>query len=239
MNATNAGFANRCLPMRIASQAGWVVVNERPLRAKWLGGLEPGGIVVESLGTSEPCAISHFGEGILTFPLPFLFRTPSTVQLQIRGPANSLKDAIAPLEAIVETDWSVAGTSMNWKFTRPDTWVEFLQDEPIGMVVPQQLELLENALPVIINMDEDQELSGKFEVWRQSMRDFNERLHNREPVAIRRGWQRYYLRGGAPHAGNDVIAGPGVHRTKLLVRDFAPCPRDHLSQPDLLQPKDR
>ena len=52
---------------------------------------------------------------------------------------------------------------MNWKFTRPDTGVEFLQDEPIGMVVPQQLELLENALPVIINMDEDQELSGKFE----------------------------------------------------------------------------
>ena len=31
----------------------------------------------------------------------------------------------------LETDWAVATASVNWKFTRAETWVEFERDEPI------------------------------------------------------------------------------------------------------------
>jgi hypothetical protein len=37
------------------------------------------------------------------------------------------KDAISPLEGLVETDWAVASASVNWMFTRSDTWVEFAE----------------------------------------------------------------------------------------------------------------
>ena len=49
---------------------------------------------------------SHFGDGILTWHLPILFRTPPGYNLLVRGPANYPKDAVSPLEGIVETDWA-------------------------------------------------------------------------------------------------------------------------------------
>jgi hypothetical protein len=73
MDKTNMGFANRCLPMRIANQAGWVILNDRPLRAKWLGHAGASAVVIECEGNPPQPAISHFGEGILTFTIPFLF----------------------------------------------------------------------------------------------------------------------------------------------------------------------
>ncbi len=81
-------------------------------------------------------AVSHFGHGILTWRLPFLFRTPVDTDLLMRGPANSPKDGIAPLEGMIETDWSPATATMNWQITRPDHVVRFVADEPIAMIVP-------------------------------------------------------------------------------------------------------
>ena len=39
MDATPNRFANRCLPLRIASQAGWFVLNSHALRVTWNGGV--------------------------------------------------------------------------------------------------------------------------------------------------------------------------------------------------------
>ena len=39
---------------------------------------------------------SHFGNGILTWHLPMLFRTPPGYNLSVRGPANYPKDAVCP-----------------------------------------------------------------------------------------------------------------------------------------------
>ena len=220
MNRTTSSFANRCLPMRIANQAGWVVLNNRPLRAKWLGGVAPSEVVLEHTGNSPYAAITHFGEGILTFTIPFLFRTPPGIALLFRGPANSPKDAIAPLEGLVETDWAVAAASMNWKFTRADTWVEFARDEPICMVVPQRLSLLEAAQPFILDIQKDSKTHRNYQLWYESCCDFNDRLRKREPEAVRLGWQRYYLRGTAPHAGSDVIPEASAHRTGLNLHEF-------------------
>jgi hypothetical protein len=64
MNQSRQGFANRCLPMRIASQAGWMVLNDCTFRAKWLGGAQSGDVVIEHTGDPPYAAITHFGEGI-------------------------------------------------------------------------------------------------------------------------------------------------------------------------------
>ena len=41
---------------------------------------------------------SHFGYGILTWTLPYLFRTPPDWNLLARGPSNLPKDGIQALE---------------------------------------------------------------------------------------------------------------------------------------------
>ena len=220
MDESNAGFANRCLPMRIAGQAGWFILNDRTLRARWNGESAPGAVVIERGGGLPPyAATSHFGEGILTFSLPYLFRTPPGVSLLIRGPANSPKDAVSPLEGLVETDWSVAGISMNWKITRADTWVEFARDEPIAMIVPYCLDRLETIIPQCREIRDDAELYQHFLAWRESCRSFNERLSTNDPEAIRLGWQKYYFRGSAPPAGGVPVKAER-HRTELKLFEF-------------------
>jgi hypothetical protein len=143
MNATDEHFANRCLPMLIANQAGWFVLNPRALRVTWTGGNSRDSLRIESVGGGlPPPAVSHFGHGILTWNLPYLFRTPPGYSLLVRGPANWPKDGIYPLEGIV-AGWSEATFTMNWKVTRPDHSITFEEDEPICMVVPFRVGELE------------------------------------------------------------------------------------------------
>jgi hypothetical protein len=137
MDQTSQKFANRCLPMLISNQAGWLVLNPHRFLVTWTGGE-----TIEDLQLRyaepppSPLATSHFGHGILTISIPYVFKTPPGYNLQVRGPANAPKDAIAPLEGIVETDWTEATFTMNWKMTRPTT-VAFDAGEPIAMIVPQ------------------------------------------------------------------------------------------------------
>src|SRR5437016_10723717 len=69
MNQTNDRFAYRCLPLTIANQCGWFILNTHKIRAIWNGGsgLDALTVVCKAgpKGTSLP-AISHFGHGVLT-----------------------------------------------------------------------------------------------------------------------------------------------------------------------------
>jgi len=82
-----------------------------------------------------PSAGTYFGYGIITWNIPYLFRTSPDFNLLARGPANPPKDAVCPLEGTVEADWTSATFTMNWKTTRPNTPVRFEADEPICNVV--------------------------------------------------------------------------------------------------------
>ena len=77
MNATHLHFANRCLPMLIAAQSGWFILNSHKFEAVWNGGSLPEDMKITLLDGegAEPMS-SHFGYGILTWTLPYLFRTP-------------------------------------------------------------------------------------------------------------------------------------------------------------------
>jgi hypothetical protein len=219
MQRSKQSFANRCLPMRIANQAGWEILNDRALKATWLGGSSPNALLIDHTGDPPYAAISHFGEGVLTFTIPFLFRTRPGVVLLFRGPANSPKDSIAPLEGLVETDWAMATASVNWKFTRTNTWVEFAEGEPICMIVPLRLDLLEKMQPRLADIEDDPETNRKYQAWRASTDDFNQRLRKRDQDAVRLGWQRYYFRGSAPHACSGPLPEAREHRTRLDLRN--------------------
>ncbi len=218
---TTHGFANRCLPMHIANQAGWFVLNDRPLRAIWFGGNASDQVIVESEGDPPYAAISHFGHGILTFTMPYLFRTPPGMATLLRGPSNAPKDAIAPLEGLVETDWAVATAAMSWRFTRPNTWIEFAQDEPICMVVPQSIALLERLRPMIRRITDDPETQAQYQAWKQSRDQFNRDVQSRDPKALKQAWQKHYFQGTAPSADTQPPMVATAHRTRLQVREFS------------------
>src|SRR5689334_6187667 len=76
MNETIARGANRCLPLLVANEAGWFLLNEQRFEAEWSGGPALSDVEVRYEGRPPGSpARSNFGNGILTFAIPYLFRT--------------------------------------------------------------------------------------------------------------------------------------------------------------------
>jgi hypothetical protein len=198
MDDADRKFPYRCLPLMIANQYGWEILSSDDFRATWDGSSRPQGIRIEKLGDECPLHChSHFGEGILTFQLPFLFRTPKGWNLMVRGPANNPKDGIIALDGIVETDWAPSTFTMNWLFTRACT-VEFMRGEPICLFFPIQRGVIESFDGEVVNLKVNPELNGKFCEWSLSRNRFLLGLQNGEPEVIHQGWQKDYI-----HAAED------------------------------------
>jgi hypothetical protein len=161
--------------------------------------------------------LSHFGNGILTWKLPLLFRTPPGYNLLVRGPANYPKDAVCPLEGIVETDWASATFSMSWKLTRKLMPVRFEVDEPICMIVPQRRAELEEFAPELRHIESDEDLQRKHEFFLGS-RDAAKQIEQLARVAAGEPveWQGDYTRGNH----TDGAAGAPDHQTRRHLRSF-------------------
>jgi hypothetical protein len=220
MNDTVARNANRCLPLLIANQSGWVLLNRAPFTATWDGGVEPSSVTVQYPDDRPPeqrLASSHFGEGILTFAFGDMICTPPGFNTWARGPVNSPKDGIGPLEGIVETDWSAAPFTMNWKFTRPGT-IAFDEDEPFCQIVPQRRGELERFRPAIRSLSEHPELSRRAEAWpaaRVMVALGRVRAIAQGDERWTRHWHEDYFRGTAP-TGESFQE----HQTKLRLAPF-------------------
>jgi hypothetical protein len=216
MGKTRDAFANRCLPLLIANQAGWLVLSPHTLRATWDGSEALHSVRIEHLEGPEPyLAMSHFGHGILTFSIPFLFRTPPGYNLLTRGPANLPKDGAYPLEGIVETDWSTATFTMNWQLLRPRQAVTFSRGEPIAMLVPMRRGELESFEPEQRGIYDDKEVAASFLEWRKSRAEFIQDLPKQGTSANQAAWQKDYVHG---RSSDGTVARE--HQRKLALRPF-------------------
>lgn len=244
MDRSRDRFAYRCLPLTIANQAGWVIENPTTFTAVWDGGqndfnvrlrfgetagppgVPPSGTVItvvagvpglnpEGPNGRDPRISSHFGSGVVTISIPYLFRTPSGVNLWVKGPSNWVKDGAHPLEGIVETDWSPAPFTMNWKLTRPNYPVRFERSEPICMVVPVPRGFIEALQPGLAPIGSRPELNRHYEEWYRARADFLAGCRIGAPDAVRAGWQRHYTKGEMP---GGVIASD--HQTRLRLKEF-------------------
>lgn len=201
MEETTARSATRCLPLLVANEAGWALLNERRFTATWSGGdgVDALEVVYDGVKAQAP-ATSNFGHGILTFTVPYLFRTPPGWDLMVRGPANLLRDGIGPLDGLVEADWAFSTFTMNWQFTRPGS-VTFEADDPFCVVLPMPRDALERFDPAVRQVEEDDpELAERWGAWRQSRHDLQVRkwLAQHTPgadPAVFMKWQSDYFRG--------------------------------------------
>lgn len=223
MDATTNRFAYRCLPLVIANQAGWLMHCPFTFRAHWSGGQAPNAITIQvapnqkSYGPNPPeqYVATHFGSGVLTFILPYLFQTSPGYNLWVKGPTNIIKDGIQALEGMVETDWAHATFTMNWKFTRPNVVVQFDQGEPFCQLLPYPRGLLESVQPVVKPIETNPDLHTAFVTWSQSRAMFNQDLKKPGSEAQKARWQKDYHQGKTAEG----VKFPS-HQTRLIVREF-------------------
>jgi len=194
MDDTQQRFAYRCPPLTLANQAGWVIGNPTGFAVYWNGGPRVEDVLLRFDDQRDEKRISSlFGHGTVTFNMPYLFRTPENINLWVKGPTNSPKDGVHPLEGIVETDWTAASFTMNWKLTRPNHVVCFEVGEPICMVVPSPRGLLDSLLPLKQPLDSDAEVSQAYRRWSADRDEFHRRVAAGDKEAIERGWQKDYF----------------------------------------------
>lgn len=217
MDGTPESFAYRCLPLNIANAHGWEILSPCGFEAEWNGGPAVEDVAVRLDGAAEPFAPTPlFGQGVLTFHVQGLFRTPPGVDLWVGGPPNAAKDAIAPLGGVVETDWSPFTFTMNWRFTRANQPVRFEAGEPFCLIFPLQRGLVEQVRPRVADISEDPELKRRFETWSASRDAFQAQVAAHPPAAPSDKWQKFYYRG----VDAEGVAGPPDHRSKLRLAEF-------------------
>lgn len=232
MDATTERFAYRCLPMVLANQAGWLIENPIDFTACWNGGrlqedvrIDFGGqqstnqfefqvCVGPTENESDLRISSHFGNGVITFNVPYLFRTPPGINLWVKGPSNWIKDGVCALEGIVEADWSTSTFTMNWKLTRPGLNVEFKRGEPICMIVPIPRGLAESLEPQQAPISSNPELEAEYGKWNNRRRGFLDSL-SLHPVSGKAGWEKDYFQGRNP--SGDYFEG---HQTQIRLKEF-------------------
>jgi hypothetical protein len=233
-NTTNA-FAYRCLPLNIANAHGWEILCPVSFDALWTGGAETSAIALRVPPGTPPALapVSVFGEGVLTFHINGLFRTPPGWNLWVGGSPNQLKDGMQPLTGVIETDWSPYTFTMNWRFTRADHLVHFEVGEPICFLFPVQREVLTTVQPRFLPIEADPALASHLAAFERSRGAFLEDLNqHKADDADQERWQKRYFRG-VDMTDHPVISD---HRSRLRLAPFAPIDAATDPEPDPTAP---
>lgn len=214
MDATENRFAYRCLPLVMANQFGWVVRCPIGFDVSWNGDPVPGRGLDFSWDEGPEhlrgYISDHFGDGILTFSLPFLFRTDADYGLIVRGPTNQWLPNAHALDGFVETDWLESTFTMNWKLAEPNRVTRFEKGFPICLIQPYPKALLEAVTTRSMRLGDNPELQERHERWANSRDHFN-----RDPERRPEDWQKDYFQG-------KTVAGERVsgHLTRLKLGTF-------------------
>ena len=190
----------RCLPLTMANTSGWELLCPFSFTAEWNGGPQQEAITItpdRPQPNVKEYVVSHFSRGTLTFHTGYLFRTMPGWSVWTSGPPNHIKDGIQPLTGLVETDWLPFPFTMNWVFTRPGK-VRFEKGEPFCFITLMQQRPLDQVQPVQRSLNSDPPMREQYEAWRRLRDDFNKRLSQLDPTAIKEAWQRFYFKGELP-----------------------------------------
>lgn len=223
MDAFGGRTPYRCLPLTMANTTGWEILCPYGFTVEWNGGLATTDITIipdAPIGDSSDFVMSHFAYGTLTFHTGYLFRTPPGWAVLASGPPNHIKHGIQALDGLVETDWLPFPFTMNWLFTAPGR-VRFEKGEPFCFVNVVEHSASERIEPVIRSLDSEPELKDQYAVWSSSRSEFNQKLAERDPAAMKESSQRFYFKGAPPERGGPA---PASHVNKRRLKK--PEPKD-------------
>jgi hypothetical protein len=201
MDAYPHGLAYRCIPLMSGNQLGWVLRCPVGFTAIYRNDNHATGI--DLAFDSEPerwktRIMGHFGRGVLTFSLPWLFRTATGYALMVRGMTNHFKPGAQALDAFVETDWAFSTFTMNWRLLDLNREVRFEKGDPVCQIIPYPRDLIEHFTPRQARMETNPELLKAYSAWSLARRQFIDRK-DRGPTE----WQKDYLKGTETKAGEE------------------------------------
>ncbi|AMX97365.1 hypothetical protein EN904_13690 [Mesorhizobium sp. M7A.F.Ca.CA.001.07.2.1] len=216
MDATDQHFAYRCTPLSIANASGWELLNPINVTVTWNGYNTTKDIAfhVNEPNVTHRFISSTFGHGIVTFHPGYVFRTEPGWMVWARGSPNRMKDGIAPLDGLVETNWLPFSFTMNWRFTRPGS-VTFAKGEPFCFITMMPSVAIEQVQPVIRPMEDDPEFHKEHKVWNSERRRFSAGLQMNDELTKEMKWQKHYLQGVSP-TGKSVA--DDTHRVKRTLK---------------------
>jgi GT2 family glycosyltransferase len=146
---------------------GWDFLCPCAFEAVWHGG--PGEEDVEIRLAEDAPGQADFvqsrrGEGRITFYPGYQCKTEEDYGLWVRGPVNTLRDGLMPLESILDTS-AVPGTLViDWKFTRPGQTVRFEAGEPFCTILPYPRTVLDDMTVDVVP------LAGDLEAFEEALR---------------------------------------------------------------------
>jgi hypothetical protein len=177
----------RCLPLLMANSYGWSIVSSAEFVAEWNGGQRKEDITIENISGNNP-AISHFGEGVLTWHTGYLFRTEFPYGIYATGSPNEIFQNVVCLSGIVETHWLPFPFTMNWRFTTPGK-TRVKQGDVIAHVYPIKLDIFDEVETEVRMIAENPELQAQYNSWSQSRREFLDKPRKHTE------WQKNYFKG--------------------------------------------
>ena len=206
MNEVIGTNAYQCVPMNIANQSGWVVLNPAEFCAVWDGG--PTNESLQVHYHEDPkinYAQSHLHNGTLTVVPDFIIRTPEGISTLISGAPNHPQPHLTPLQAIVETDWLPFTFTYNFKFNLPGE-VIFKKGDPLFVFAPVKRGEIEqynvSMKPIKSNMD----LHDEYFKYQDTR---NEVIDNNGP------FQKFYAKGRSATRQYEIKN----HQTQLKLND--------------------
>lgn len=207
MDNTVSGYSYRCLPMTYANRHGWCVRLTSDVEVIWDGsiGAEGTSIICGREQNGWRFTDNGTGNGVVTFHLNAIPRTPPDWNLWIIGAPNLVIPGASPLSGVVESDWMFSAPTMNWKITEANKLVRFKKGDPVIFFFPIHKSVLET-----------------FEVRHLTMQDFEEMNKNFLEHCM---WREEVDKSGGPVFGKMYLKGinpdgkepnfPHTHKTKL------------------------
>lgn len=213
MEETVERFAYRCLPLSMANQAGWAITCPLDFEALWDGQA----ITFQADDPAEAARWASFvGErydrGVVSFRIPYTFRTDPGYGLIVRGPTNQAVPGAHPLDLFLDTGEAEAGFAMDWKLVTAGKPVRFRKGAPLCQILPYPIELLEALAPRVLPLPSNEALYASFKRWSASRTEFL-----KDPTRTNADWQKDYFQG-------KTVAGERVHghKTRLHLEGFEP-----------------
>lgn len=220
-------FAYSCIPMTNASESGIWIVSDSSFNVFWNGGKLLQDVVFafdsdEDKKNNVISVSSHFPIGIITFSLPFIFRTSPGWGLYVSGCPNLPINGLQALEAIVETNWLPFTFTMNYKITEPNKVIRIEKGMPICRIIPYQLNLNEKININFKKISEDKNLIQKWKEWSDSRLEWNSGLRekskngdNKVPPYSSSLRQNFYRDGADASGSKKEYQGMHKHSYKV------------------------
>lgn len=144
---------------------GWELLNPVDAEVIWNGGAMNTDVKIDQAVRDKFGPVSHFGVGMITWYVPFIFRTSPDLGLIVTGPANHEHNDAVPLDAYIRTDWLPFPFTMNWRATRKDQAIAFTAGEPIARILPYPIAMLNETELDIVELSSDPAFMEEVNQW--------------------------------------------------------------------------